>query len=387
MKVTEVETILAGSWAYARVHTDEGVTGVGEGGIAWVGRGETLVAAIREAARYLRGKDPLSIEHHWQALYMGTFYRGGPVLTSAISALDIALWDIAGKHYGVPVHRLLGGPTRSKVRVYVHIGDLPPDQLVENALSAVRKGYTAVRWAPFVEGYQTMRHADLLKTAVAQVAAVRQAVGEKVDICVDVHTRLTPIEAVAMAKELEPHRIFFYEDPTWPENISAMAGVAKHVNIPIATGEHLYTIYQFAELIDQKAVHVVRPDLCMAGGISACKKIAGMAEAHYVTVAPHNPLSPVSTAACVQLCAAVPNFSILEYSPEREEYGFLASARGGLRRSDTVDRTIELENGYLKVPDRPGIGVELNEKSLQGIPYRGGEGILMIREDGSIAAW
>jgi len=390
MKITEVEAFLGGGWAFVKVHTDEGITGVGEGGVAWVGRGETLVAAIKEAARYLRGKDPLSIEHNWQALYMGTFYRGGPILTSAISGIDIALWDIAGKYYKAPVHRLLGGPTRDKVRVYVGIGGDTPQELADNALKAVKKGYTAVRWAPFVEGYQRMRHCDVLRVAVEQASAVREAVGDKVDLCIDVHTRLTPIEAIAMARELERFRPFFYEDPTWPENISAMAEVARHVNIPIATGEHLYTIHQFAELVEQKATHLVRPDLTMAGGISAVKKIAAIAEAHYVGVVPHNPLSPISTAACVQLCASIPNFSILEYlTPERDEYDFIERRRplGTPRKGDIVDQTVELENGYLKVPDRPGLGIELREELLKKMPYVGGTGILMIREDGSIAAW
>lgn len=386
MRITEVETFLAGGRAYVKVHTDEGISGVGEGGVAWVKRGETLIAAIMEAERYLKGKDPLNIEHNWQALYMGTFYRGGPVLMSAIGAIDIALWDIAGKYYNAPVYRLLGGRTRDKIRVYVHIGDLPPEQLVENALRAVKKGYTAVRWAPFVEGYQKMRFPAVLKMAVDQVSAVREAVGNDIDICLDPHTRLTPSETIAMARELEEYRIFFYEDPTWPENIGAMAEVARHINIPIATGEHLYTIFQFAELIGQKAVHMVRPDLCMAGGISAGKKIAAMAEAHYVGVVPHNPLGPVSTAACVQLSAAIPNFSLLEYQPQREEY-FFTERRPSLMPSDMVDQTLELENGYLKISDRPGIGIELKEEVLREIPYKPGELFLPLREDGSIAAW
>jgi galactonate dehydratase len=317
---------------------------------------------------------------------MGTFYRGGPVLMSAIGAIDIALWDIAGKYYNTPVYRLLGGPTRNKIRVYVHIGDLPPEKLVENAVKAVKKGYTALRWAPFVKDYQRMRFPEVIKMAVNQVSAVRDAIGDGVDICIDIHTRLTPSETIVLAKELEKYRIFFYEDPTWPENISVMANVARSIKIPIATGEHLYTIHQFAELIEQKAVHMVRPDLCMAGGISSGKKIAALAEAHYVTVVPHNPLSPVSTAASVQLSASIPNFSILEYQPQKEDE-FIMDHRPSLMPTDIVDRVLELVKGYLKIPDRPGIGVELQEKVLRKTPYQPEELFLPIREDGSIAAW
>jgi len=374
LKITGLETILAGGWVYVKVHTDEDITGLGEAGLS--GKSKTLEAAIRELERYLKGKDPLAIEHHWQAMYRNAFFRGGPVLNGAISAVDIALWDIAGKHFEAPVYKLLGGPCRSKVRVYVHLGDREPEELAERAKAAVREGYTAVRWAPFVEGFERMRYPRLMATAVAQVKAVREAVGDDVDICLDAHGRLSPFEAITMARELEKYRPFFFEDPILPENIEAMAEVARHIHIPIATGERLYTIYEFRALLAANACHMVRPDLCLAGGISSCRKIAALAEASYVGVVPHNPLSPVATAACVQLDAAIHNLTLQEYTREDRP-----------PKSEVVKEPVKLENGYLKVPDRPGLGIELNEKALEKYPYKARDLPGLLHEDGSVADW
>jgi len=374
MRITGLETLFVGSWVYVRVHTDEGIVGLGEAGLT--SRAKTLEAAVKELERYLNGKDPLDIEFHWQAMYRKPFFRGGPVLMGAISAVDIALWDIAGKYWKAPVHRLLGGRCRDRARVYVHIGDHPVEVLVESALAAVREGYTAVRWAPFASGFERMRFPRLLETAVRQVRAVREAVGEDVDICLDAHGRLNPFEAVAMARELEPFRVFFFEDPILPENVDAMADVAAHTSIPIATGERLYTVYEFEALLNRNAARMVRPDLSLAGGISQCRKIAAIAEAHYAGVVPHCPLSPVSLAACLQLDAAIHNFTLQEYI-----------------RSDTPPRCevlvepLKVEAGYLLIPDKPGLGVELNEEAVKKYPYKPQEPPLLTHEDGSVADW
>ena len=309
-------------------------------------------------------------------MYRYTFFRGGPVLLGAISAIDIALWDIAGKYWNTPIHKLLGGKCRDRIRVYVHLGDYHMEGLVERAVAAVKDGYTAIRWAPFEEGFQKMRFSKMLKIAKSQVEAVREAVGEDVDICLDAHGRLSPFEAIAMAKELEPYRIFFFEDPILPENIDAMADVARHINIPIATGERLYTIYDFEALLSRNAARMVRPDLSLAGGISQCRKIAAIAEAHYAYVVPHCPLSPVSLAACIQLDAAIHNFALQEY---------IRCDRPP--RSEVLVEPLKIQNGYLQIPEKPGLGVELNEHAIKKYPYIPRDLPLLTRDDGSVADW
>lgn len=377
MKITKLETILAARSVYVRVHTDEGVTGLGEAGFPQ--RGRTVEAAVGELERYLKGKDPLHIEHHWQSMYSIPFFRGGPVLSAAISAVDIALWDIAGKHFNTPVYGLLGGKCRDRVRVYVHIRGENSDELAEKAVGAVKKGYTAVRFGPFLEDFQKMRYGELVGEAVSQVKAVRDAVGEEIDICIDAHGRLTPYEAIAIGREVEKYRIFFYEDPILPENIEAMAEIVAHTNVPIATGERLFYIWQFWELLKNKAAHMVRPDLCLAGGISQCKKIAALAEACYVKVVPHNPLSAVSTAACVQLDACIPNFVLQEL--------ILDDTYEAPPRHSLVKKPLEIEEGYIKVPTDPGIGIELDDAKIAEYPFEERDPPWLLREDGSVADW
>ncbi|PDM26094.1 galactonate dehydratase [Candidatus Bathyarchaeota archaeon] len=377
MRITELEPILVslGEWRnyiFVKVHTDEDIVGIGEAGFS--GRAETVAKAIKEHERYLKGKDPRDIERHFQNMYRNTFFRGGPVLMASISAIDIALWDILGKLYDTPVYRLLGGKCRDRVRVYVHLRGETPEELAEDASDKVKEGFTAVRFAPFVKGFEKMRHSRIIEIAVSQVKAVREAVGEDVDICLDVHGRLSPYQAIAMARELEPYRIFFYEDPILPENIDAMAQVARHINLPIATGERLYTIYEFRELINREAVHMVRPDLCLAGGISQCRKIAALAEASYVGVVPHCPLSGVAIAASVHFAASIHNFTLQEYVPFRAE--------------DPIVKTrVKLVRGYLEIPERPGLGVELDESLLSKSSFRPFDLPTLEREDGSVADW
>jgi len=374
MRITKLETLHIGSWTYVKVYTDKDIIGIGEAGLT--GRSETVATAIKELERYLKGKDPLEIERHWQAMYRYTFFRGGPVLLGAISAIDIALWDIAGKYWNTSIHKLLGGKCRDRIRVYVHLGDYHMEGLVERAVAAVKDGYTAIRWAPFEEDFQKMRFSKMLKIAKSQVEAVREAVGEDVDICLDAHGRLSPFEAIAMAKELEPYRIFFFEDPILPENIDAMADVARHINIPIATGERLYTIYDFEALLSRNAARMVRPDLSLTGGISQCRKIAAIAEAHYAYVVPHCPLSPVSLAACIQLDAAIHNFALQEY---------IRCDRPP--RSEVLVEPLKIQNGYLQIPEKPGLGVELNEHAIKKYPYIPRDLPLLTRDDGSVADW
>ena len=371
MKIEQVESILVGRWLLLKIHTEEGISGLGEAGL-W-GYPEASERVLEAFKSYLVGKDPLQIEHHWQYLYRNCHFRGAAV-GGALSAIDIALWDIAGKYYNAPSYQLLGGKCREKVRVYMHIGGNTADELAESAQSAVKEGFTAVRFTPFVSGFQRTRYADLLEEAVKRVDAVREAVGQGVDLCVEIHRRLSPTEAISLGREIEPFRPFFYEDPILPDSVEAMADVANKINIPIATGERLHTLFEFRELLEKRAVQFIRPDVCLAGGLTHCKKIAAVAEAYHIGVIPHNPLSPVSTAACVQLDACIPNFVLQEYTGEDRP-----------PKSDLLKEPLKLEQGYLIIPDRPGIGVEFNEEALAKHPFALREISTPLREDGSVA--
>jgi galactonate dehydratase len=284
----------------------------------------------------------------------------------ALSAIDIALWDIAGKHFGVPVYALLGGKTRHKARVYYHVLGETIEALVEGCRQAKTRGFTAVgHLSPFADEPRTeayfKTHAAKMADAVDAVRQFRAAVGDEVDLCIEIHRRLSPAEAVVLARGIEPFRPLFYEDPILPDNFDAMGLVAENIHIPIATGERLHTIFEFEMLLRRGAVQFVRPDVCMCGGITGAQKIAALAEANYVGVVPHNPLGPVSTAACVQLAACIPNFTIQEY-PLGEDHP---------PKSDVVRSVLEYDgHGSLLVPDAPGIGVELEPDAAARYPYK-----------------
>lgn len=380
MKITNIETIWVGSALYVRITTDEGITGLGESG-TWAYQ-EAVEATVKLLSKYLIGKDPLRIEHHWQYMYRNSHFRGSAVM-GAISALDIALWDIAGKHFDAPVYQLLGGKTRDKCRVYVGVSGATTEEYVKNLKERVRQGFTAMgHLSPFLLEKETrrtielteMNRARMLKEAANRVGIYREAVGDDVDLCIEIHRQLEPADAISLGVEIEKYRPYFYEDPIPPDNFDAMAYVASNINIPIATGERLMTIYEFQQLFTKNACQFARVDLCIAGGISVAKKIAGMAEAHYVGYAPHNPLSAVSTAAGVQIDACISNFSIQE-------------AGGFNRYPDAVKSSVKFEKGYLIVPDEPGIGVELIDKYVDRYPRRS-RGIDVrltdLRVDGSV---
>ena len=360
MKITAVEAIPVDRYLFAKVHTDEGITGLGESG-AWGLLGGSA-AVIGTFASYLVGQDPLRIEHHWQYMYRASHFRGAAIM-GAISALDIALWDIAGKYYGVPVYQLMGGKTRDKARVYYHVFGDTREKLIQGIVAAKEAGFTAVgHLTPFLDESPDVpffkTHVDKMRDAIDTVAAYRDAVGDEVDLCIEIHRRLTPAEAITLARGIEPYHPMFYEDPILPDNFDAMALVAEHISIPIATGERLHTIHEFEMLLKRGAVQYVRPDVCLAGGLTHTKKIAAIAEAHYVGVVPHNPLSPVSTAACLQLAACIPNFAIQEYPAGELEPP----------KSEIVKTPLKVENGFLIVPDAPGIGIELADDAQEKHP-------------------
>ena len=376
MKITAVEALPVDRYLFTKVHTDEGIMGVGESG-AW-GHLEASEAAIKKFGRYLVGKDPLRIEHHWQYMYRSGHFRGAAIM-GAISALDIALWDIAGKHFGVPVHQLLGGKTRDKARVYYHVFGDTKEKLVQGIKDAKLEGFTAVgHLTPFLDEARDLpffkTHVDKMRDAIDTVGAYRDAVGDDVDLCIEIHRRLTPAEAIVLARGIEPFHPFFYEDPILPDNFDAMGLVAQHIAIPIATGERIHTIHEFEMLLKRGAVQYIRPDVCMAGGITHTKKIAAIAEAHYVGVVPHNPLSPISTAACLQIAASIPNFAIQELPTGEHEPP----------KSEIVKTAVQVENGFLIVPDAPGIGVELADDAQERHPPTPREINTRLHLDGSV---
>jgi len=376
MKIVDVETIFADRYLFVKVHTDEGITGLGESG-TW-GYLEASAGAVEQFRGYLIGQDPLRIEHHWQYLYRWSHFRGAAIM-GALSAIDIALWDIAGKYFGVPCYQLFGGKCRDKIRVYAHVRGKTKQELIEKCIQAKEKGFTAVgHLTPFLDEprelpfFQT--HVEKMRDAIETVRRYREVVGEKVDLCLEIHRHLTPAEAVVLAHEIEAYHPFFYEDPILPDHFDAMGLLAQKVRIPIATGERLHTIHEFEMLLNRGAVQYVRPDVCMAGGPSHVKKIAAIAEAHYAGVVPHNPLSPVSTDACAQLAACIPNFAILEYPTGEWEPP----------KCEIVKNPLKFESGYLIVPDLPGIGVELAEDSGKRFPFRPQKVQARLHADGSV---
>ena len=376
MQITDVRTIFIDRYLFVEVDTDAGITGLGESG-AW-GFLEASAAAVETFKRYLIGQDPLRIEHHWQYMYRWSHFRGAAVM-GALSAVDIALWDIAGKHFGVPAYQLLGGKVRDKARVYYHVFGETKEELIAGCVDAKEQGFTAVgHLTPFLDDSRDLpyfkTHVAMIEDAIETVAAYRQAVGRDVDLCIEIHRRLTPSEAIVLGRGIEPYHPFFYEDPVTPDNLDEMALVASKIGIPIATGERLHSIWEFQALLQRGAVQFVRPDVCMVGGLSHAKKIAALAEAFHVQVVPHNPLSPVSTAACIQLAACIPNFALQEYPKGEDEPP----------KNEIVKSALSQEDGFLIIPDAPGIGIELAANAAERHPYVPREVKTRLHADGSV---
>lgn len=400
MKITRVEPLLIDRYLLVRVHTDAGVTGIGEAG-TWAYLDATA-RVMQLFGDYLVGQDPFRIEHHWQYLYRSSHFRGA-VIMGALSAIDIALWDIMGKALGVPCYQLLGGKVRDRARVYFHVYGSTTEELVAGCVAARDRGFTAVgHLTTFIDDWSVSgllgkgvgsqvaghghghgdakslpffkTHAAKIHDAIDSVRRYREAVGNDVDLCLEIHRRLTPAEAVVLAQGIAPYHPMFYEDPVLPDNLDEMAQVASQITIPIATGERLHTIWEFQMLLARGAVQYVRPDVCLAGGITGSKKIATLAEAHHVGVVPHNPLSPVSTAACLQLAASIPNFALQEYPRDEDKPP----------KSEMMVEPLRCEDGFLIVPDAPGIGVELREDAASRFPFRQRPIVTRLHRDGSV---
>ncbi len=309
-------------------------------------------------AKSLIDKDPIAIEHHWQALYRHGFWRGGVVFNTALAGLDQALWDIRGKAWGVPVYKLLGGPTRERVRLYTHVGIYNPHLMVEDAQQDTADGFTAVKTGAWA-GDSALPEQEAIAAFADRVAKLRETVGPNVDIMIDNHGRSRPSTAVRLMEALQPYRLLWLEEPTQPDDLQSFARVrSAGPRMDIATGERLYSKWEFAPLLERRLVDVIQPDLCHAGGLTECKKIAALAEAFYVQVAPHSPQGPVSTAASAHLALSIPNFLILEF------------VRSAPYRDRVQREPWEVKDGMLQVPDRPGLGIELDEDALAASPMR-----------------
>jgi galactonate dehydratase len=353
-----------------RVYTDEGVVGNGEAGL-WAHH-RIVAEAIKDLNAYYVGKDPLLMEHHFQVVSRNTHFSGA-VLSAALSGIDIALWDILGKVVNKPVHQLLGGKLRNKVRVFASISGDTFEERADDAARWVAGGYTALRTMPFLPGWEQHASTRVISDAVKIVRSIRDAVGYEVDLGVEIHRNLSPTDAIVLATELAPYRLLYYEDPLAPESLEAMRYIAQHVNIPIATGERFHTLHQFAELIATRTCSLVRADLSLAGGFTQLKKIAALAEAAFIGIFPHLMGSPVNIAAYVQFDAAIPNYFLMENYVTADVL------------NEIVNEPPVREGGYIVVPDRPGIGLDIREGALAKFPFREPRVLGAFAADGSVA--
>lgn len=364
MKITKVTPQLISKYLFIEIETDAGITGLGECG-AW-GHLEAAATAVEKFGDYLVDKDPAPIEHHWNIMHRFGHFRGAAIC-GAISAIDIALWDIKGQVLGVPIHELLGGPTRNKARVYGHVKAETTEELIRNCVKLKALGFTAIgHLNPFLDEDRDQpyfkSHARKIDDAVSAVAAVRDAVGPDVDLCIEIHRRLTPAEAVVFAQEIEPFRPMFYEDPIRPDSHDAMARVKDRISIPLATGERFSSLYDFQTLLTRNAVDYVRLSICLCGGLTGAKKIAAMAEAHDVQIIPHNPLSPVCLFAGLHLDASVANFAIQEYPTVGvgfEDKNTSNEPTSELAGKGVVTNVPVFSDGFVEIPKTPGLGVRL----------------------------
>jgi len=377
MKIIDIQTFGVnlgdGNHIFVKLLTDEHLHGIGEA--YRVGPDKAVEETVLYFKNWLIGQDPTRIEHIWGLMYNGSRFPGGSIVNAAISAIEIACWDVKGKKLGVPVYELIGGRCRDKVRVYRGVSGDSPQAVADDARRAAQsEGFTAVKMAPQPPGAEKLPWNRVLRDTAKRMEAVRKAVGEDVDIGLDPHARIfEPVRALQMAAVVEPFQPFFFEEPLRPENIEAMGELRQKIGIPIATGEMLYTKYEFRDVIAAGAADILQPDLVLCGGLMETKKIAAMAEAHYLTIAPHSPLGPVSTAVSTHFAASTPNFIILEYRVDSE---------GPMR--DLILEPLKLVDGYLQLPQEPGLGIELNEKAFGGNPLKSWRRPLVVEPDGNI---
>jgi len=362
MKITDLKTYLVHcyrtNWVFVKIETDAGIAGIGEATLEM--KEKAVESAVLELKDYLLGKDPRQIERHFHLMYRDSYWRTGPVLMSALSAVEMALWDISARELDVPAYRLLGGKCNDRVKAYANAwfaGAKTPEAFAESAKAAVARGFLALKWDPFGSAYMNIEPKELDR-ALAVVDAVRDAVGSEIDLLIEGHGRFNVPAACTIARELEPFRPLFFEEPVPPDSIDALADVRAKSRICIAAGERLYHRNQFRELFEKRAADIIQPDVSHAGGLSECKKIAAMAETYQIPFAPHNPSGPIANAATLQLAACTPNFYLLETMATDIPW-----------RADLTTEDLAFKDGYFEIPDRPGLGVELNEEAFAEYPY------------------
>ncbi len=380
MKITGVKPILCNggirNWVFVKVATDEGITGVGDASGCWPGE-PGVVSTIEYLASYVVGEDPFNIEKLWQKMYFGSYFVGlGGIVNSAITGIETALWDIVGKALQTPVYNLLGGRCRDKVKLYTHCdawggGEFEQKDTREALKKQVRiildQGFTAFkthlsnigRWRRDVESLNRQLDRETIRNTVTKLEILRGAAGEDIEICIDVNGLLNAMSAIRLGKALEKFDLVFYEEPVPPENIAAMKEVKDAIRVPICTGERLYTTYGFREILEMNAVDIIMPDITKCGGLSQAKKIAAMAENHYVTVAPHNYNSRLCAIISAHLCASIPNFLMLEFPWPDVPWA-----------DKVISPPPKVENGYLELPTGPGFGVDLVDEEIAKHPYK-----------------
>jgi len=382
MKITKLKLYtVKPRWLFLKIETDEGICGWGEPVIE--GRAASVRAAVEECACYLIGKNPLDIEDHWQVLYRAGFYRGGPVLMSAIAGIDQALWDIKGKYLNAPVYELLGGRCRDKLKVYCWIGGDHPRDVVRQAKEKVASGMSAVK----MNATDELHYIDSFKkveAVVERVASLRDEFGYDLDIAVDFHGRVHKPMAKVLAKELDPYKLMFIEEPVLHENLEALSEITKYTSTPIATGERAFSRWDFKHIFEAGYVDIIQPDVSHAGGITECKKIASMAEAYDVAIAPHCPLGPVDLAAAAQIDFCCPNAFIQEQS-----IGIHYNVGGEVQDYINNREFFDYKDGFISLPQGPGLGVDVNEEKLIEMDREGHDwkNPVWRNYDGTVAEW
>jgi galactonate dehydratase len=379
LKITEVRTVAVGAgwrnYVFVLIDTDQGITGLGEASLG--GQTQAVLGAIADLEPLLLGADPFRIEHLWQQAYRHAFWHGGVTLLSALAGVEVALWDIKGKALGVPISTMLGGLTRDKIRAYANgPRGTTPDELARSAADLVVQGFTAMKFTPF-EATPLLAGRRYIDQAVAKTKAVREAVGPDVELMIDGHGRLSPAVAVRAAEALAEFNLMFFEEPCLPEHAAAMARIAKKSPIPIATGERLYTRWDHLDALGSRKIAVLQPDIIQSGGLFEARKIAALAEMHFVSVAPHNPWSWVNTVSSLHLDAVTPNFLIQEVIAESEPW-----------KDEIVINPPKMDaEGFFRPPTAPGLGIELDLDAVKRFPPVTGRPPALWHDDGSVADW
>jgi galactonate dehydratase len=362
MKITQIKPLICHAyrtnWVFVKVMTDEGIHGVGEATLEY--REQTVAEAIRELDRNLRGKDPRNIEAIWHETYRSVYFRGGPVLMSALSGVEMALWDIKGKELGVPVYQLIGGQVRDRVPCYANGWFAPaktPEEFAAKAKEAKAMGFTGLKWDPFGSAYLNISKAEL-RQAMKCVKAVCEAVGDDVEILIEGHGRFNVATAVRIGRALEDYDITWFEEPVPPENLDALAEVKSRIRIPVAAGERVFSRWDYQRFFRLNCADFVQPDLSHVGGIGEVKKIAAQAEANHIAICPHNPSGPVANAATLQIAASTPNFHLLETMAVDIPW-----------RKDICNEKVSFIDGQMTIPALPGLGIDLNEEAIAEHPY------------------